>query len=122
MPRKQSTPAASSIASRVLRNPSFASEDDITALAASVLGQDERKGQEPMTMQEVEAMFPGAKVENYFVGHGMSALSVMWEDPNPKKPDEPLMRRQSMLIGKGDDALGNAATLLRQAVDALSEA
>ncbi|MGR9476998.1 hypothetical protein [Rhizobium leguminosarum] len=43
--KKQSSPALSTLASNILSGKKKATQDDAARLAASVLGQDEKKGQ-----------------------------------------------------------------------------
>lgn len=45
MPKKQSSPPISTLASRVLSGDKKATQTDAKKLAASVLSQDEKKGQ-----------------------------------------------------------------------------
>jgi hypothetical protein len=49
MPKKQSSSSVSTLASKILSGSKKASEGDAKRLAASVLGQDEKKGQQPPT-------------------------------------------------------------------------
>lgn len=47
MPKKQSTPPVSTLASKVLSGAKKPTSAESKTLAASVLGQDEKKGQKP---------------------------------------------------------------------------
>lgn len=113
MARKQSSPSASSIASRVLKDPQFATEDDIKTLAGSVLSQDETAGQ-AKTEDDVRKMFPNVDLEFTTLSSTRKGLSASWGDGKERF-------RQSITIPNKPDGLGIAADILRQAVDALSE-
>lgn len=117
MPRKQTSPKVSAIASRVMKDVESATPADIKALAASALGQDETAGHGPMTEDEVRALFPNEdlKIEN--LGHGVRSISASWEVLDDR--GKPQQRRQSIMIPNGEFGLGAAAHTLRELVDEL---
>jgi hypothetical protein len=120
MPRKETSPRVSAIASRVMRDVQTATEDDIKALAASALGQDETQGQKPMTEEEARALFKDESVEINTLNSNRDgsakrrSMAATWT-----KNGETL--RQSIMIPDGPHGLSAAAHTLRGHIDAINE-